>query len=216
MRTHRRLTLALALALSPLGCDRDADDTPRAEPAALEPPGPTGQAPPAAPAAAPVADPVAIIATKRSYSEALDYALPLMVDTAENVSGGAQLFSLWSAWHLRWADVAVARDETSFARVRKDSDAERGKRMCVRGRVIEIQKQAQDLVPKSIFVGGMFIGAGYDVARFLAVASTGDLVSSSPARFCGVVAGRLSYANSGGGMTHAISMVGMFDLPENR
>ena len=37
-----------------------------------------------------------------------------------------------------------------------------------------------------------------------------------PARFCGIATGRDTYANTGGGTTHAVRVVGMFDLPENR
>lgn len=52
--------------------------------------------------------------------------------------------------------------------------------------------------------------------RFAAVASTGELVAQSSANFCGVTTGKYSYSNSGGGTTHAVFLVGMFDLPENK
>ena len=51
---------------------------------------------------------------------------------------------------------------------------------------------------------------------FFAVQSTGDLVEGSRARLCGVVTGRYSYSNTGNGTTHAVKVVGVFDLAENR
>ena len=57
---------------------------------------------------------------------------------------------------------------------------------------------------------------GYsDIYRFLAVKSTGNITDESSAKFCGVVIGKMDYANSAGGVAHAIQLVGMFDLPEN-
>jgi hypothetical protein len=52
--------------------------------------------------------------------------------------------------------------------------------------------------------------------RFYAVGSTGSIVESSSARFCGVAIGKYDYTNSMGGAGHAVAAVGMFDLPENR
>ena len=46
-----------------------------------------------------------------------------------------------------------------------------------------------------------------DAIGFVAVGTTGELVRASKARLCGAVIGRVD---------HRISMVGMFDLPENR
>jgi hypothetical protein len=54
------------------------------------------------------------------------------------------------------------------------------------------------------------------VVVFYAVGETGDLVAGSRTRLCGIVTGLHSFLNSGGGVTHAIRAVGMFDLPENR
>ncbi len=38
----------------------------------------------------------------------------------------------------------------------------------------------------------------------------------SQERFCGVVTGLFDYANSGGGTGHAVAIVGLFDIAENR
>ena len=55
-----------------------------------------------------------------------------------------------------------------------------------------------------------------DIYKFMNVGTSGDLVANSQARMCGVVTGRYQYSNSAGGTGHALSIVGMFDLPQNR
>ena len=136
-----------------------------------------------------------------------------MSDTDDETSPGALLLALWSSDRLKWPDVAVAKNETSFALIRKDSDANRGKRMCIRGQIIQIQKEKGDGM--SLFSGLMLAGSG-DITSFIAAGNTGALVARSRTRLCGVVIGTYDYSNSGGGKGHAISLVGMFDLPENR
>jgi hypothetical protein len=197
-------------------CSRGTEAPARGEPAR-----PTGLAaePPAslaAPALPSAPDPYVEVLKLASYAPALAYARPLMGDAANGMSLGAKVMTVWAAKRMRLADVAVVANETSYLLVQKDSERERGKRMCVTGRLIEIQKQQQNFVPEAIFLGGMFMGATLHVVRFAAVGSTEELVESSVGRFCGLVAGTYSYANSGGGVTHAVSMIGMFDLPENR
>lgn len=153
------------------------------------------------------------IESKTSAAEAVRFALPHMEDRFDQTSTGALLLAQWAAGHLRWGDVHVERDETSPARIKKDADSERGKRMCYSGRIIQIAKT--DLVAgRSVFVG-LMMARRYNIIHFLAAGSTGDLVEKSRARFCGFVTGRYSYSNSGGGSSHAVQMVGMFKLPEN-
>lgn len=156
--------------------------------------------------------PLEVIQTKVTLTGAIEYARPLMSDTVDEASPGALLLALWSARKLTWPELAVSKNETSFARVRKDSDAERGKRMCVKGRIIQITKDAT--AGETMFIGLMLLGYT-EIARFYAVGDTGDLVDNSRARFCGVVTGTYDYANSAGGTGHAVSLVGMFDLPGN-
>lgn len=151
--------------------------------------------------------------SKSTLTEAVDAVREQMTDTDDESSPGALLLGLWSMKHLTWDQVAVARNETSFKVVRKDSDASRGKRMCISGRLIQIAKEKLD--DGALFVGLMLTGYS-EITRFIAAGSTGDLVENSRARLCGVVIGTYDYSNSGGGKGHAISVVGMFDLPENR
>ena len=143
---------------------------------------------------------------------ALAASVPLMADSTNGSSRGSDLFTVWSAKRLSWSDVAVTKDETSIALVMKDSDAERGKAMCVSGSIVEIAAVHTNV--GTIYQGE--IATLRSLVRFRAVRSSGKLVESSSARFCGFVTGRYDYANSGGGVSHAVEMVGMFDLPENR
>lgn len=61
------------------------------------------------------------------------------------------------------------------------------------------------------------MGWGYSkVARLIALGSNRGIDQGSRARFCGIVIGRYSYRSSGGGTTHAVQLVGAFDIAENR
>lgn len=177
---------------------------------------PISAAPPAAEAPAAEADSDKPAAT---LQEALEHFKPLMGDTTDKHSPGAIFLASWASRSLKFADVGLAKNETTRARVMKDSDAERGKRMCFGGYIVEIAK-----VPREAGIPGYFgnppIFAGLindygDIVSFFAVGSTGNLVERSGARFCGVVTGRYDYQNSGGGVSHAVQMVGMFDIAEN-
>lgn len=130
---------------------------------------------------------------------------------ASGHDAAANLLAVWSAERLTWAGLSEA-PETTFGKVMKDVEAERGKRLCAAGVVIEIEVDRK--FPRPMYRGGLSSTGG--VVRFIAVHSTGELVSRSPARICGAVTGRESYENSGGGTTHAVQVVGIFDLPENR
>lgn len=152
------------------------------------------------------------LAATDSFAAAVELAKPMMDDTTDEISPGALALALWGTRRMRLADVVLAKnaDETKPALIHKDSDRERGKRLCVRGHIVQITKD--DL---GIFIGLLMMNDG-DVVHYLACGDTGDLVERSRARFCGVAIGRYTYANAGGGTTHAIEMVGMFDLPSNR
>lgn len=140
-------------------------------------------------------------------------AKPEMVDAHDDEGKGTLLFLAWAAKSMVWSDVGVAQDESSYALVMKDADEERGKRMCVPGNLIQISVEKADV--GKVHIGLLMSDAG-NLYRFLGVRSSGSLVQRSRARFCGVVTGRYDYSNSGGGTGHAVKLVGMFDLPENR
>ena len=150
-----------------------------------------------------------------STAEALKLLVPAFIDTHDSDDEARGLFVRWSAEHLRWADVEVAKDETTFGLVMKDSAAERGKRICYGARIMQIAKVSGTTGSRPIY-GGTFSTRAGKIVHFYAVGSSGALEEGSRARFCGFVTGRYSYANVGGGTTHAISLVGMFDLAENK
>lgn len=152
------------------------------------------------------------LAAETRVSSAVALLQPMMTDTVNEMSPGAAALALWSAKNLTWADLQTV-PETKRSMVMKDPEAERGKRLCSTGTINEIQVDRTGGSP--VYVGGM-LTPGYDSVRFMAVGSTGALVENSGARLCGVVSGRFSYSNAAGGTTHAVQVVGMFDLPENK
>ncbi len=152
------------------------------------------------------------LAKAQTLAEAIQATVPLMEDTINKPSEGTGLLALWSSKHLQWADVGVAKNETTTKLILKDSDAARGKRMCVAGDIIQIAKERGTDRVYSGLLGGYY---GQGIISYIAIGDTGELVENSAARFCGVVTGRFTYGNAGGGTTHAVSMVGMFDLPGN-
>jgi len=115
-------------------------------------------------------------------------------DDLEN--DGALCLLTWSETRMSWEDASPKMPETSVTLFNKDPDEERGKRMCVTGRIIEIQKVSKS----KVYAGGMF-NEDHDVIRFVAVRSTGEITNRSSAKFCGVVTNKYSYSNSGGGTT---------------
>ena len=145
--------------------------------------------------------------------QAVAFTKPKMEDPMNKMGSGHALLALWSVKRLNWVDVAVAKNETTFASVLKDAEEARGKRLCVQGSIVEIEVEKTS-------EGKVFDGLLHDYARniykFSAVGSSGDLVGGSQSRFCGIITGKFDYSNSGGGTGHAIKLVGMFDLPANK
>jgi hypothetical protein len=77
---------------------------------------------------------------KTSLADAIAVATPLMTNTAGRLDPGSALLSLWAAEHLTW-NALEALPETSPALFRKDPDAERGKRFCITGSIVEIRAE---------------------------------------------------------------------------
>ena len=132
---------------------------------------------------------------------------PTMPARAE-LGDGAEHDGVWklaryASTKLVWADVDGA-DETTVPLVLKDSDRERGKRLCTSGQIVDIERRDVDQRP--VHVGALRTSDGDDV-RFVATGSTGLLVKRSDAKLCGIATGRDG---------KAAVIVGMFDLPENR
>lgn len=119
------------------------------------------------------------------------------------VADGAWLLARYASGRAAWADFHVAEPETSLPLALKDGAAERGKRLCVTGRLLDIART--DLDRRPVYAGALVTADG-DTLRFVAVGSTGTLVKRDTGTFCGVVTGRVD---------DAAMAVGMFDLPEN-
>jgi hypothetical protein len=134
-------------------------------------------------------------------------------DTTDGaISPGALSFLDWANNRLTWADVG-GPDETSPGLARKDMEAARGKRLCLSGSIIQIEKAAAPDPP--VYVGGLTGGDGA-VSRFIAIGDTGEIVANSPARICAFVVGIQAYQSNGGMRVDALFVMGMFDLPKNR
>lgn len=144
---------------------------------------------------------------------AMQAARPLFIDHSNMDSIGSIEILDWLAAHGRWSDIGVDVDETNFVMVQKDVDSEIGHRLCVGGTVVEITK---DQLGANRTWKGEIVAYSGNIFRFLGARSSGQVVAQGDARFCGVVTGLYDYSNSGGGVTHAVEVVGMFDLPENR
>ncbi|MFO0738937.1 MAG: hypothetical protein U0270_23785 [Labilithrix sp.] len=94
-----------------------------------------------------------------------------MVDAHDDEGKGTLLFLAWASKAMVWSDVGVAQDESSYALVMKDADAdeERGKRMCVPGNLIQISVEKADV--GKVHIGLLMSDAG-DLYRFLGVRSS--------------------------------------------
>jgi hypothetical protein len=149
--------------------------------------------------------------TKLTFDDYMKETVLLFEDSTDEMHVSSRFVVDWLNKVGRLRDVAPTKNETSIALVLKDSDRERGKKMCVRGSLLQIEKADTD-----VFAGLMRDGSSGEIVAFASAKSTGRLVGGSKARFCGVIVGRFTYSNAGGGVTHAVQLAGMFDLPENR
>ncbi len=198
-------TVALFLAFSGIVLEEHA--------AASENPTASDEASATAPSPLPMKTLVDKLLKTNSMGQALELCKPIMDDTTDKPSEGALVLGIWAAKHMKWANVATNRNETSFALAMKDSEEARGKRVCVSGGIIQIAVERTDF---GKFNDGLLMSDEGDIYKFMNVGTSGDLVANSQARMCGVVTGRYQYSNSAGGTGHALSIVGMFDLPQNR
>jgi hypothetical protein len=147
-----------------------------------------------------------------TFAAALAYTRPKVADYEYGV--GQAMLTGWAAIHLRWADIEVDASETSFPLVKKDPDAERGKRLCADVTVLDIAASGAGLGKRYT---GLMISRSFPTVpyAFTAVRSTGAIVEHSAARFCGYVLALHRY-QSNDGPREGLQVLGMFDLPENR
>ncbi|CAN5910112.1 hypothetical protein BH11MYX3_BH11MYX3_31160 [soil metagenome] len=137
------------------------------------------------------------VAHAATFAQAIEMARPAFVDTTEELGAGARLLAHYATAKLRWSEVDVPAETT----IRQP---DRGKRLCATGEIRQITRR--ELNGRTVHVGRLRTADADEVA-FVAVGTTGDLVERSAGRLCGAVLGK-----SGS----AVSILGMFDLAENR
>jgi hypothetical protein len=149
------------------------------------------------------------LARAQTLSAALEITVPLMKDVGNGdpVSIGGLALAQWMSSHDFWTELLKMPD-TKRAEILKDSDEYRGRRVCIQGSIVEIARDKS--LPFKLYVGGMM--ANYSAVRFLSVGSTEGILEGKLARFCGITPGLQSYANVSGGETHAVQLIGAFDL----
>src|SRR5215813_1999067 len=80
------------------------------------------------------------ILSKNSLAEAIAFARPMMTNTVGRLDVGSAILAVWAAKNLTWQGLEDL-PETSPALFKKDPDAERGKRLCFAGSVVEIRAE---------------------------------------------------------------------------
>jgi len=144
---------------------------------------------------------------------ALAMTAPEMGNRHSNISSGTAVFATWAMKHMSYKDVIIAtKNETSFGLAMKDIDEARGKRMCISGYIIELEIMK---LPMGKMGTGKFMDEDGNIYNILTVRSTGTLVERDDTVFCGVVTEKYSYTDTQDTTRHALTLVGMFGLPEN-
>ncbi len=80
------------------------------------------------------------ILSKTALADAIGVARPLMTNTVGRLDMGSAVLSIWASRSLTW-EALEALPETSPALFKKDPDAERGKRFCLSGTILEIRAE---------------------------------------------------------------------------
>jgi hypothetical protein len=142
------------------------------------------------------------ITSAKNLAAAIDFARPQLTDTRDAPSDGAKLLVRYGAAKLKWADVAVAKDETTFAVVLQDPAAAIGKRLCAAVRVERIEKVTVN--DTAVHTARLVTKPGNALEVYVVGA---PVKQGAPARFCGVVTGRLDVAKKS-----AAFAVGMFGM----
>jgi hypothetical protein len=154
------------------------------------------------------------LAGAANLSEAVALTKPHFGDVqGEEVNNGAALLAMWWAHRSTLWNELVAMPDTRRAEIMKDPDPYRGQRICMTGSVTQIFRDKSTPPSAPVYMGVLYHNGGF--VRFLAVQSTQGIVEGTPARFCGIAVGLQSYPNVSGGTTHAIQVVGLFDIPAN-
>ena len=150
----------------------------------------------------------------KTYQEMWDICSPLLQDEDQNTKNPGKLcVALWAGKNFKWDMVKVVKNETTPGLVFKNSEKEVGKKLCVSGTIVQISESAS----LNISEGLLYSNTG-QLFNFTNAGSSGNLDKddNDHGRFCGIVVGTYTYSNSGGGTGHAVDVVGMWDLKENK
>ncbi len=128
------------------------------------------------------------ILAARDLASAIELARPHFTDDRSAPNQGAKLLVRYAAAKLAWRDLEIAKSETSLELVEKDPAKAAGKRLCTTGMLARIEKTVVD--GTDAYSARLTTETG-DALELYAVGDTGSLVKRRPARFCGVVTGRL-------------------------
>jgi hypothetical protein len=152
----------------------------------------------------------------KTFADAIKASEGLYKDgpPAKNEPGGGLAtvtVTTWAARHIVGSDVFVAENETTLPIALRNPRRERGRRLCASGKIMYLAPKGEGL---DQFAHGM-LETKEGMVEFLAVGMRGALTQNSQARFCGAVMANAKYS-TGILAGFAVTMVGMFDLPENK
>lgn len=156
--------------------------------------------------------PVERVMEMPNMTAALAMTMSEMGNRYQNVSPGTALFASWAMKHMSPQDVITTNNEVTFGLAMKDIVEARGKRMCVTGYIIELEIMN---LPLGKMGTGKLMDEDRNIYNLLAVRSTGTLVEQDEATFCGIITEKYDYLSSDDMTRHALTLVGMFALPEN-
>jgi hypothetical protein len=80
------------------------------------------------------------ILAKTSVADAIEMARPMMSNTVGRLDLGSALLAIWASKNLTWSAIEGLQ-ETSPSLFKKDPEAERGRRLCMSGTILEIRAE---------------------------------------------------------------------------
>lgn len=138
----------------------------------------------------------------------LEEAIKLSKKGGEETPRRLAYVTVWGASHNISKAVLLAGKETTHSAVMKDPELEYGKWICTTAIVVKIE--ADRAQKPYVLYWGVLKWAG-KLYSFQTWGPTGTIVEKDQVRFCGVNVGTWDYKNSGGGMSHAVALSGLFD-----
>lgn len=149
------------------------------------------------------------VMTKTTLAEAVAFVRPHCADAKETLSPGSILLTLWAKDYLT-APALDRLPSTTYKAVQRDSEEERGKKICTTGKVVQIRRDRAELWGTKKVWEGVIMLPSLDALHFIAVGEVADITEGTTATYCGVVIGRYSYGNTRGGTALAVTTVGLF------